>query len=132
MDLASLLVPLGLFLFFAVLIAVGTWVALDARAHDSSHPILCALFASIPPGTVLLYYALWWRRRRDRTRPQSRRERYVGSVAVAGIGGFSITSLVAPPDPLTQLLVWPVVFAGSLPAAYWLIGSGHRTASHTV
>ncbi|MCU4716688.1 hypothetical protein [Halapricum hydrolyticum] len=131
MDPAGLVVLPGLLLFFAVLIAVGTWVALDARAHDSSHPILWAVFASIPPGVILLYYAFWWRRHRDRTRPRSRRERYAAAVAVAGLGGFVIASLVAPPDPLTQLLVWPIVFAGSLPVAYWLLGRGHRPESHT-
>ncbi|QSG12649.1 Sec-independent protein translocase protein TatCsubunit [Halapricum desulfuricans] len=120
MGPASLVVLPGLLLFFAVLVAVGMWVALDARAHDSSHPILWAVFASIPPGIILLYYAFWWRRHRDRTQPQSRWEHYAATVAVAGLGGFAITALLAPPDPVTQTLVWPIVFAGSLPVAYWL------------
>ena len=112
-------VAFGAVLFAFVLLATGVWVNSDARARGSSHPTVWGVFAPLS-GIVLAYY-LWWRRGRSREYPPSRLERNTATVVVAGIGGLIAGSLVSPPDPTSQLTVWPVAFAGCLPVAYWLV-----------
>lgn len=116
-----LLVALSTLLLLVMFIAIGVWVALDASARGASHPLLWAVFAPFP-GVLLLYYVGWWRRKHGREQPPSRRERYAAVVAVSGVGGFLVAAVALPPDPVSQMLYWPVAFAGCLPIAYWLIG----------
>jgi uncharacterized membrane protein HdeD (DUF308 family) len=116
----ALVVAFGAALFAVVLLATGVWVDADARARGSSHPVVWGVFAPLS-GIVLTYYLLWWRRGRSREWPPSRSERAAATVVVAGIGGLIAGSLVSPPDPASQLAVWPVAFACCLPLAYWLV-----------
>ncbi|MFD1572255.1 hypothetical protein [Halorubrum laminariae] len=125
-----LIVALGTILILVVFIAVGVWVALDARARGDSHPLFWAVFAPLS-GVLLLYYVGWWRRKHDREQPPSRREQYAAVVAVAGVGGFLVSAVVLPPDPISQMLYWPVAFAVCLPVAYWLIGRRQSTSQLT-
>lgn len=114
------IVAFSTILLLVVFIAVGWWVALDARARGESHPLFWAVFAPLS-GVLLLYYVIWWRRHHDREQPPSRRERYAAVVAVSGVGSFLVAAVVLPPDPISQMLYWPVAFAGCLPIAYMLI-----------
>jgi len=113
-------VAFGFALFLSVLAATGAWVSFDARARGSNYPAVWGVFAPVS-GIVLAYYLLWWRRGRSRARPPSRWERSAAAVAVAGVGGMILGSLVSPPDPAAQLTVWPVAFACCLPVAYWVV-----------
>ena len=114
------LVAVGVLCFLLVWIAIGAWVNFDAHARGSDHPGFWGVLAPVS-GIVLAYYLLWWRRGRSRRYPPSRWERATAIVAVAGLGGLAVGSLVSPPDPISQLTVWPVAFAGCLPVAYWAV-----------
>ncbi|WP_066412900.1 hypothetical protein [Halorubrum aethiopicum] len=110
----------GAALVLFVWAASGVWVNFDAHARGSDYPAVWGIFAPLS-GVVLFYYLLWWRRGRPRQWPPSRSERAAATVVVAGIGGLIAGSLVSPPDPASQLTVWPVTFACCLPVAYWLV-----------
>ena len=45
------------------------------------------------------------------------------AATATGIAGLVVGSLVSPPDPTSQLTLWPMAFACCLPIAYWLVGS---------
>ncbi|OYR73146.1 hypothetical protein DJ71_19770 [Halorubrum sp. E3] len=113
-------VAFGFALFLAVLAATGAWVTLDARARGSAHPVAWGVLAPVS-GIAIACYLLWWRRGRPRESPPSRRERTAATVTVAGVGGLVAGSLVSPPDPASQLTVWPIAFACCLPVAYWVV-----------
>jgi len=117
------LTPLAAFgaaLFAFVLLALGAWVRFDARARGSDYPTVWGVVSPLS-GIVLFYYLSWWRRGRPRERPPGRAERAAATVVVAGLGGLVAGSLVSPPDPTSQLTVWPVAFACCLPVVYWLV-----------
>ena len=56
-----------------------------------------------------------------RALPPARWERATAIVVVAGLVGLVVGSLVSPPDPASQLTVWPVAFGSCLPVAYWVV-----------
>ncbi|WP_434521063.1 hypothetical protein [Halorubrum sp. AS12] len=113
----------GVLLLPVVWVALGMWINFDSHARGSDHPGVWGVFAPLS-GIVLVYYLVWWRRGRSRAYPPSRWERSSATVAVAGIGGLVAGSLVSPPDPVSQLIVWPVAFACCLPVAYWVVKRG--------
>ena len=113
-------VAVGVLLLLLVWVAIGAWVNFDAHARGSDHPGIWGVSAPVS-GLVLAYYLLWWRRGRSREYPPSRWERAAATVTVAGVGGLVAGSLVSPPDPASQLTVWPVAFACCLPVAYWVV-----------
>jgi len=113
-------VVVGVLLFPLFLVAIGMWVNFDAHARGSGRPWFWGVLAPVS-GVMLFYYLFWWRRGRSRRYPPSRWERAAATVAVAGFGGFVAGALVSPPDPTSQLTVWPVAFACCLPVAYWLV-----------
>ena len=120
MSLLTPAVAFGATLVLFVWVATGAWVNFDAHAHGSNRPGLWGVFAPVS-GIVLFYYLLWWRRGRSREYPPSRWERATAIVVVAGLVGLVVGSLVSPPDPASQLTVWPVAFACCLPVAYWVV-----------
>ena len=120
MSLLTPAVAFGAGLVLFVWAAIGVWVNFDAHARGSDHPAFWGVFAPLS-GIVLFYYLLWWRRGRSRDYPPSRWERASAIVVVAGLGGLIVGSLVSPPDPASQLTVWPIAFVGCLPVAYWLV-----------
>ena len=120
MSLLTPAVAFGAALVLFVWVAIGAWVNFDAHARGSDHPGFWGVLAPVS-GIVLLYYLLWWRRGRSRRYPPSRWERATAIVVVAGLGGLVVGSLVSPPDPVSQLTVWPVAFACCLPVGYWVV-----------
>ena len=120
MSLLTPTVAFGAALVLFVWVAIGAWVNFDAHARGSDHPGFWGVLAPVS-GVVLAYYLLWWRRGRSRRYPASKWERATAIVVVAGLGGLVVGSLVSPPDPISQLTVWPVAFAGCLPVAYWAV-----------
>ena len=120
MSLLTPAVAFGAALVLFVWVAIGAWVNFDAHARGSDHPGIWGVLAPLS-GVVLAYYLLWWRRGRARRYPPSRWERAAAVVVLAGVGGLVAGSLVSPPDPISQLTVWPVAFAGCLPVAYWVV-----------
>ena len=120
MSLLTPAVAFGAALVLFVWVAVGAWVNFDAHARGSDHPGLWGVLAPVL-GIVLAYYLLWWRPERSRRYPPSRWERATAIVVVAGLVGLVVGSLVSPPDPASQLTVWPVAFASCLPVAYWVV-----------
>ena len=123
MSLLTPAVAFGAALVLFVWVAIGAWVNFDAHARGSDHPRFWGGVAPVS-GIVLAYYLLWWRPGRTRRYPPSRWERVAATVAVAGPAGLVVGSLVSPPDPMSQLTVWPVAFACCLPVAYWVVGRG--------
>ena len=120
MSLLTPAVAFGAALVLFVWIATGVWVNFDAHARGSAYPAFWGVLAPLSV-IVLFYYLLWWRRGRSRAYPPSRLERTTATVVVAGLGGLIASAVLSPPDPASQLTVWPVAFAGCLPVAYWLV-----------
>ena len=120
MSLLTPAVAFGAALVLLVWVAIGAWVNFDAHARGSDHPGFWGVLVPVS-GVVLLYYLLWWRRGRSRRYPASKWERAAATVAVAGLAGLVVGSLVSPPDPTSQLTVWPIAFAGCLPVACWVV-----------
>ncbi|ELZ47593.1 hypothetical protein C463_02476 [Halorubrum californiense DSM 19288] len=114
------MVTVSVALLLFVWVAIGMWVNFDAYARGSDRPGFWGVLAPVS-GVVLCYYLLWWRRGRPRRYPPSRWERATAAVAVAGLGGFVAGAVFSPPDPISQLIFWPVAFACCLPVAYWLV-----------
>jgi uncharacterized membrane protein HdeD (DUF308 family) len=124
-------VAFGVILFLFVLLATGVWVNFDAHARGSAYPAFWGVITPLS-GIVLLYYLLWWRRGRSRRYPPSRWERSAAAVVVAGLGGLIASAVLSPPDPVTQMTVWPVAFACCLPVAYWLVTKRFGTTGRSL
>ena len=120
MSLLTPAVAFGAALVLFVWVAIGAWVNFDSHARGSDHPGSWGVLAPVS-GIVLAYYLLWWRRGRSRRYPASKWERSAAAVSVAGFAGLAVGSLVSPPDPISQLTVWPIAFACCLPVAYWVV-----------
>jgi len=118
----SLLTPVAAFgaaLVLFVWAAIGVWVNFDARSREPPSRYLGCVRATIRDRAVLLRVLVALRtparvaagtggkghRRHRRRRPRRTGRR----------------DLISPPDPTSQLTVWPVAFAGCLPVAYWLV-----------
>jgi len=107
--------------WFSLVVSLGYWAAADATARGSSRPRLVALTTVVPP-FGLPYYLFRRRKLGPRQRPPSRRERLAVTWTAAGVTAFVLGALVSPPDPVTQVRYFTVLFPVSLPAAYLLVG----------
>ncbi|WP_244515011.1 twin-arginine translocase subunit TatC [Halorientalis persicus] len=56
-----------------------------------------------------------------RTQPADRRERLVTAYSMALLLAFVVGALVTPPDPFTQVLALPPLFAGSFVISYLFV-----------
>ncbi|MDS0261094.1 hypothetical protein NDI56_16975 [Haloarcula sp. S1CR25-12] len=95
------------------LVALGYWARAEATAQDGS---TFRTFLMLASGYGLVYY-LWVRYVRNdwaaRTRSADRRERLVTAYSASVLLAFVVGALVTPPDPVAQVLSFPVLFAGS-------------------
>jgi hypothetical protein len=130
-------VAFGLFflLWGSTVLALGLWVARDARERGSDQPVVWALASVFTP--IGLPYYLWRRYRRsglgDRAGPRSRTDRIVATWASAGLCAFLGGAVLAPPDPITQAVYGGGVLAVSLPLAYLLVyRGGYRTVTDRI
>jgi hypothetical protein len=111
-------------------LSVGLWVARDARARGSDQPVVWAL-ASVFTPFGLAYY-LYRRYRRAgigrRSSPPTTHERVLATWASASLASFLGSSVLAPPDPFTQILVAIALLGPLLPLTYVLVFRGaYRT-----
>ena len=96
------------------LLALGYWARAEAAARDGS---AVWTFAYLCSGFGLVHY-VWVRHVRGdwepRTEPADRRERLVTAYSLAAFLAMVATLVVSPPDPVTQVLALPPLFAGSV------------------
>lgn len=108
-------------IFVGNLAALGYWAREEAAARDGS---VVWTFVVLSTGYGLLYY-VWVRYVRDdwesRTGPADRRERLVTAYSLAVLLAFVAGALVTPPDPVTQVLALPPLFAGSFAVSYLFV-----------
>jgi sec-independent protein translocase protein TatC len=99
--------------FVGTLFALGYWARAEAAAGEGS---VFGTFVMLSTGFGLVYYT-WVRYVRNdwesRTEPADRRERVVTAYSLALLLAFVVGALVTPPDPITQVLALPPLFAAS-------------------
>lgn len=95
------------------LVALGYWAHAETTARDGS---MLWTFLILASGYGLVYY-VWVRYVRNnwaaRTQFADRRERFVTAYSMAVLLAFVVGAFVTPPDPITQVLTFPVLFVGS-------------------
>ena len=108
-------------LFVGNLVALGYWAREEARARDGS---LLWTFVALFTVYGVIYY-VWVRYVRgdweSRTAPADRREQLVTAYTLAVVLAFVVGALVTPPDPVTQVLAFPPLFAGSFVVSYLFV-----------
>ena len=108
-------------LFVGNLLALGYWAREEAAARDGS---VLWTFVVLSTGWGALYY-VWVRYVRgdweSRTAPADRREQLVTAYTLAVVLAFVVGALVTPPDPVTQVLAFPPLFAGSFVVSYLFV-----------
>jgi len=108
-------------IFVGNLVALGYWAREEARAREGS---TVWTFVVLMTGYGAVYYA-WVRYVRgdweSRTEPADRREQLVTAYSLALVLAFVVGALVTPPDPVTQVLALPPLFAGSFVVAYLFV-----------
>ena len=108
-------------IFVGNLVAMGYWAREEAAARDGS-----VLWTFVALFTVygLIYY-VWVRYVRgdweSRSEPADRREQLVTAYSLALVLAFVVGALVTPPDPVTQVLALPPLFAGSFVVSYLFV-----------
>lgn len=108
-------------IFVGNLFALGYWARAEATARDGS---VLGTFMYLATGIGLVNY-VWVRYVQNnwepRTQPADRRERLVTAYSMALLLAFVVGALVTPPDPFTQVLALPPLFAGSFAISYLFV-----------
>jgi sec-independent protein translocase protein TatC len=108
-------------IFVVNLVALGYWAREEAAARDGS---VFWTFVALFTVYGVIYY-VWVRYVRgdweSRTEPADRRERLVTAYTLALVLAFVVGALVTPPDPVTQVLSLPPLFAGAFVVAYLFV-----------
>ncbi len=113
---------LGVGYWLVTVVSLGWWVARDASARGSDHPIRWAVAAVATP--VGLPYYLYRRFRRaglGASGTHSQLDRLLGTVASATVGGLLAGAAFGPPDPFSQVRVAATSAAVLLPVAYLFV-----------
>lgn len=101
------------------LVALGYWAYHDAAARGSPSPLWWGTAAALPYG--VLWY-LWSRRGLgERERPPGRRERAALTWVWAVLLAFAFGAVLAPPDPVSQLVYFGPSLVAALPVAYAVV-----------
>lgn len=111
-------------IYIGNLVALGYWARAEARARNGS---VFWTFIFLSTGFGLVYY-VWvryvqndWESRMD---PADRRERMVTAYSLAVLLAVVIGAFVTPPDPMTQVLALPPLFAVSFVVSYLFVTRG--------
>lgn len=64
-----------------------------------------------------------------RTEPADRRERFVTAYSLASLLLFMLGAIVTPPDPMSQVMTLPPLFAVSFVVSYLLVTYGSLDGS---
>lgn len=108
-------------IFVGNLFALGYWARAEATARDRS---VLGTFMYLATG-IGLVNCVWVRYVQNnwepRTQPADRRERLVTAYSMALLLAFVVGALVTPPDPFTQVLALPPLFAGSFVISYLFV-----------
>ncbi|EMA31398.1 hypothetical protein [Halobiforma nitratireducens] len=119
-DLLAHLLPLLVVLFLPVAgLCLAYAIARDAETREANGTGWAAFVVLLPPIAVPVYL-LYRRRLPARHEPAGPRERWVGSIGIAGVTGFLAVGLGMPPDPFTLALYVPVAVVVLMPVAYLL------------
>jgi len=117
-------VTLTVLLLVGNLVALGYWARVEASARDGS---TLWTFLTLWSGVGLGYY-VWVRYVRNdwgaRTGTADRRERLVTAYSMAVLVAFVVGAIVTPPDPVIQILTFPILFAGSFAIASLFVFRG--------
>lgn len=112
-PLVSAALALTVLLLVGNFVSLGYWARAEALARDGS---VLRTFLMLMSGYGLVYF-VWVRYVRNnweaRSRPADRSERMVTAYSAAVLLAFVVGAVVTPPDPLTQVLAFPVLFGGS-------------------
>ncbi|MFB6139980.1 MAG: hypothetical protein ABEJ26_06050 [Halosimplex sp.] len=113
------------------LVALVYWVRCEARARGSStFDVLLYLFLVV--GVVHYWYVRFVRGDAGpRESPPTRRESLAGTYALAMVVAFVVGAAVTPPDPFTQVLWFPPLFAVAFAVAFLVtaVARGSRSAA---
>jgi sec-independent protein translocase protein TatC len=116
-------------IYIGNLVALGYWARAEARGHNGS---VFWTFIFLSTGFGLVYY-VWVRYVRNdwesRMEPADRRERVVTAYSLAVLLAFVIGAFVTPPDPMTQVLALPLLFAVSFVVSYLFVTRGSVNGS---
>jgi sec-independent protein translocase protein TatC len=117
-PLLGVAAALTVVIFLGHLVALGQWARAEANARDES---VLGTFVMFAAGYGLVYY-VWIRYVRNdwesRTEPADRRERLCTAYSLAVLVAFVVGALLTPPDPVTQVLALPGLFAVSFVLSY--------------
>lgn len=102
------------------IVSFSYWIRLDSTARGSSSPLLWAILGPIF-WPAALYYLLVVRPSNERRYPPTRWQGLAGMFAVTSFGANVLVSILAPPDPFTQILYTPVCFVVLLLLTYLLV-----------
>ena len=95
------------------LVALSYWARAEAAARNGS---VLRTFLMLASGYGLVYY-VWVRYVRNnwdaRSRSAGRRERLVTAYSVAVLLAFVAGAVITPPDPVTQIRMFPMLFSGA-------------------
>lgn len=114
---SPLVVASVLFVPVITAVAFAAWVYHDASHRGSDHPLVWAL-ATAAVGVIGFVYLVVRRRVGDRTVPRTSGERAALAAWVTGFLSFVVSSVVAPPDPVTQGQYATGAFVVTLPIVY--------------
>ncbi len=119
-EIVSLTLIPSLLVSLFGLVSFSYWLRWDATARGSSSSLYWAILGPIV-WPVALYYLLVVRPSNERRYPPTRRQGLAGIVSISSIGAMVLGSILAPPDPFTQVLYTPACFVILLLLTYFLI-----------
>ncbi|WP_123536089.1 hypothetical protein [Halosimplex salinum] len=116
-PLAAVAVGLTALVVLAQPFVLAYWAHCEARAKGSS-TFDVFLYMFVVLGVVHYWYVRFVRGDSGpREYPPTRRERLAGAYSMAVVVAFLVGATVSPPDPLTQVLYFVPLFAGSFVVA---------------
>lgn len=113
--------------FAATLVLLGAWVYYDAASRGAAHPGRWAVAVALVAPLLLAYV----HRRGDRVRGPTRGEEVTLPALLACLFAWITGTLLAPPDPYTQVEYVYGVLVVALPAAYMFVSPGEKQSAES-